>query len=387
MGTDPVSAALSLRGSLEAALDDPISNSIGEFAAQDPQTVAPAFRPAQAALRRSCDIWAATGIAGELLTAGAALYYNPACDEYLGADLPQYNDEVQPGLPGGQCPGVIYNVTARAVTRLNGNQNSNVNVSGSGPGPLTRETGTQDLNPGTTAFDRIRDANGTQLFAAGISTGGTGEVEAELLDIVITTNDPGGDVCGSLPDSGPSFDPTRPGPPPAPNFDFQPDNGPPININIGAPTVNADGTFSLPVTIGDVDIDFGALTPGGPTAPDEPTPDYDNPSPQQDIDGGDGSPGSGEGLDEDVEGVACVLVDVVSAPANADREAGPPDFLYGDAGWVRFKSATAPFNTKPERIVNDNQICCVPPEIEAVGYQVKANVGYTLRVRHILFEA
>lgn len=382
-----IEAGLALRGEIEAAIDQPIENSVGDFVAADPATIPDFLQPAQSAYRTACDIWAATGGLGEL-AGGAGLFYNPACGQYLGDDLPAFAEGDDSFVPGGQCPGTNYSFNAQFVVD---DVNNGPNFARSGVGPITIVNGTRsDGGPSVT----VVDGNGADIISGGSPPG----TDARFDITNMQRSDGMPDDCGDFNGNPDGYPPTRPGPGPAPGYDFNPGGGPAVPIIIGNPTFTDDG-FSLPVQIGDQNIDLGAGWPGGIVDDGSPQgPDYDNPSPDVPVEGTDdgvpSDPGNTpDGLDEDVEGLACVLTDVRSFPTNADRERGTPEGFFGSdragcrgAGWVIFKTAIPPFNIGPYFITLDNQMHCPPPGIEATGYKVHVNLGYTVSVRHLLLE-
>lgn len=368
-----VEAAISLRNSIESLVDDPIRGSVGNFVAADPNSIPSWLRPYQAAYRRACDIYAATGAVGDLV-GGIGVIYNPACGEYLGADLPQFTEGAGPGFTGGQCVGVEYLVTFNAVVFSGPLAGQTVQQQSQHPGPIGGFSGPQPSagNPNVPAMIL---SHGLDQFGR-TSTEFSGFTAANITNVQRIDGQP--DNCGDPPSDPDTYPPTRPGPPPAPTFDYtDDDDGRPIQITIGDPTINADGTISVPITVGDVKLDFSGGNPGGtPRATNDPEADFDNGS-DPIRPGDDGQPDDGVDYDGPV---SCALVVVTTEPANASKEVGGPEncFIQGfnsDAGWYRFVKELG--TTEQHRITSRTTISCYCCENKvADGFQVKFSYGY-----------
>lgn len=127
-------------------------------------------------------------------------------------NLPPQEIPFEGGVPGGQCPGVQYQVTTsyQAIIYLNGNVFNDVttnNVS-TGPGPISIETfDTQP--PNGIVGEQLRYSNGN--FAGGQTIGGGGanetfEVIRLQLDIVRLDGLP--DDCGEVPGDAVPYNPS-----------------------------------------------------------------------------------------------------------------------------------------------------------------------------------
>ena len=301
------------------------------------------------------------------------------CGDYLAPDQrPTFAPGDPPPFTGGQCPTSRYSLN---FTLQVFNCSSGVNAGGpssgtSNPlfGPVTIEgNGTnQVLFVGT-------DGNGNRAVQNlyGNNSGFCGRLSNTSLNVVSGVDD-----CGDLP-SGPSgWDPApNPFVEPPGGPDYDPGNGGPlINIDVGSPSVDIDGSINIPVTVDGVDINIGSPW-NGPEPVDtnpDPGPDFDNPSGPSTPGSGGGSDGDDnpdDGLDED-RAVTVVVVTVVTDGNSLDREAGGPSLTYGDsergsAGWFKWKYQGG--LTEPQRLQNGVNVftfgrgCCR----NADGYQVK----------------
>jgi hypothetical protein len=224
----------------------------GEFYARDPETVAPWLRPIQSAGRRACDIWAHTGSIGRVGPVGQVM--SAQCNPYLGGDAPtfspgdetvcltfEYNDVASPGQPWRDA------ITVCGIQKPYTIEGPETSISGFA-GCIYAQTPDGPVPLSCTNFSQF------------------------VPDLKIRE-------VSESPDGGqpPGYPPTRPGPPPPSDYDYDGGDGNVININVGGPTLNIDGSISLNVDVGGVGIDLAAGSPYGPGAATPPT----NPQPTQ----------------------------------------------------------------------------------------------------------
>lgn len=266
---NPVKNAIELRQQIKDFVDPLVAPTVGAFVGASTELIPPVLRPAQAAYRRLCDIHAATGLVGAALSSATLL--DPACGQYLGADNPVFTASPPP-FTGGQCVGVNYMVTNRLIR---------VNASGTVVQDLTSTIGPyQGPVQGIykrTEVGQFAPAGNVNLFGNYLIVGPgqtyvqlDGSTDSQTIQqrtrtvVSVARQDGLPDTCGNPPGSGPgSYPRTRTTPPPAANFTYNNYGGPSVDISVGSPTLNARGEFSIPVSIGDISLDFGGGIPGG----------------------------------------------------------------------------------------------------------------------------
>lgn len=237
---------LALRERIQSFVGPALDNTIGRFVETPEVNIPGVLKPYHSAYRRVCDIYARSGIAGDLVNALAQNFYDNACGRYLGADLPTYSG-------GGVCldKTLTYNFVAVANPGqpVAGPITANVRAPYSIQGPA-------DIGvPGTVACIYADTPLGNVSLTCTSQPQFVNDLA--VLDLVESDNcDP--------PVPPPSYDPTLPGPAPPSNYEYDNPDGPNVVINVGDPTVNIRGEFSLPITIGDVNFDFGAGEVNGP---------------------------------------------------------------------------------------------------------------------------
>jgi len=363
--------ALELKQLISESVSPAIATTIGEFVAANPANIPAPLRPYQAAYRRVCDIHAATGLGA---VGGADIVLNPACGDYLGADLPTYQGG-QPPFVGGQCPAqydveIIVQDTRNGVLQSPDNKGFN-NVQGPIGGASIVPTGPRSYNvvlqTGTGPVSRGYTSSNADTF--------TGAIQSITPQI-----DSGVDNCGDPPAPPGSYPPTRPpGQRPPSDFTFDDGSGPPVQISVGNVSIDAQGTLSIPVDVGGIDLDFGGGTPGGENdTPPVRRPDLDNPG--QPIRPGD--PNQPEDGVEEMQPVICFQVFVTQEPPNKSVEVGGEEDIFiegqaSDAGWARFIIGTG--TTEPIRILSrSNMFCyCCSDKVVPNGIQVKFSYGFS----------
>lgn len=251
----PLENAQQLKDDIRAYIDPIFAPTVGRFVSENSENIPPPLRPFQAAYQRMCDIFASTGALGSVL-GGIDVLYDPACRDYLGADLPEYQPGSEPPFAGGQCAGTVYQVTIPFTAR---NRSSGVVVSREGSG--------QGLGPVTVA--RIFDSPGgvsVEIMFANTIVGGVaaGNADIETQEAPQVSAISGPDNCGNLPGTLDGWPPTRTTPPPPDEFIFDDESGPPVSIAIG-PLIQVNGYASLTVDVGGVQLDFGRR--GGESPP------------------------------------------------------------------------------------------------------------------------
>lgn len=352
-----------------------------EFIAADPADIPAVLRPVQQGQRWWCERLANTGVDESIV----GDYANDLCSPYLAPDqLPQFNPGSVP-FTGGQCPGETYNVAWRFEGTITNVQNGDVNprvLQGNETvtGPVTRDVN-RTSSPGSTSPNETVEIiiNGVGVASAAFTKG-----SGSFTTFNPETADGGPDVCGDPPGTPPSYGPA-PNPPQDPGGMpiYDPGGGRPgVQIDIGLPSVNIDGTINAPITIDGNEFNLGGPYNGTPSSqPGPDSPDYAQPGNPQSpgpggADGGDNPP---DGLDFSGP-VAAVLVNITQSPPNTNREIGGPEAIVygqpcGDYGWFRWKAGAGV--TGEERITAQSQMfifspgCCV----ETNGFEVKFSFG------------
>lgn len=157
-----------------------------------------------------------------------------------------------PPAQGGQCVGVLYDITGTATATLaNGNVSTNP-VNSQGVGPLSID---QDAPPGTVG-EFVRDSNGDTVASVFIAAP-EGDVR---LDVTFSRVDGLPDNCGDMPSQW------RPGANPGPAADILPPGFDPRNPLPRIPNPNVPGAFiDLPPL--DDGLIPSANPSGGPGSP------------------------------------------------------------------------------------------------------------------------
>lgn len=297
-----------------------VQEQVGEFIANGPDTGLPGHVRNQ--YRKRCDQFANLPTWVEVLGTGSAGTMRRMCTPYWDAGGFDGPEVAPPPFTGGQCAGVLYNISA-TVTATSPFTGAVFTTTSSvaRAGPIQAVIPTALVNrsvctlpggaSGFRTFSNIRlritvTANGISAPAPstvipgdwGPSTCTLNPAEpndlAVLTNLVITRADGLPDECGNLPDT------VRPGPNPPP--DPGPTPGP-------EPTTDPDNPFGPPLLPIPPYIDpvFGPTDIGDP-----------------DPDGGGGGAGGGDGLPGDPDAIADPAGSTGAGPDGADVDFGEP---------------------------------------------------------------
>lgn len=292
------------------------------------------------------------------------------CSPYWAEDGRTGPTQGPPPFSGGQCEGANYRVELTTNwTNAQGQPQQSVSNNGA-LGPIE---GVQVQ--GNDVFITDGSSNSPRILFNGPS-GST--VQSSNISNV-TLLDPGEDNCGDPPSEfipgtgyqGEQFD--------APQM--VPDqNGNNVPVIAFEPTIDASGNLSIPVNVGDVELNFGGGNGGGGETP---TVDYDNPGPGESPGPGGGPDGGNNppnGVDSNVRASA-VTVTITTEPVNSSREVGSNENIFisgenSDGGWFRWKVGNG--FTDPVRLLSRTTHIIFSPGIcaEADGYQVKFSQGF-----------
>lgn len=340
---------------------------------------APGFTGAVGAVARGvCDGYRKNEIAGLIAGVWAGglggLALNEGCKPYWDSQSPSVGPPTYAEqFPVAQCP-VVY--TFRYFIVFQYRQSNGVLVTVRDPSSGTLQT-TRTGPLGTPYYEITEGRNIRVMIPTGLGPSLLGVLQTSLTATErsgsatlsnIARQDGLPDNCGT---PTTVFTPA-PGGPSAPPwgqpFTYTGSDNNPTTIVIDAPKFSPNGTFSIPITIDGVPMDYG---PAGnnPTI----SPDYENPNPEQSPGVGGQQPGE---IDKDEETTALIIVLNEPYPSNKVLEmGGPEDVLQAgqlsDAGWYRFKygEAITPWKRIAQRVT-----IAFPDIVNGgipTGYQVK----------------
>ena len=344
---------------------------------------------AQAAGRSACRIYGTGNID---LNAASTEKYERACRPYLDDRDPGRGPSVKTPFPGGQCAGILYNVTYNTESRTStssvcsafGPPASRTSLIPSGPvlGPIGAPT--EKIVPDSNFSNRDRRQSFEVMTGSGlrfINVGGSSSTfhsscgpSVRLSNFAVVRVDGQADNCGSPPpivtQPEPIADPT---PPP---FRFNPDPFVDIDVDVD---VDVDGRIIFNIGTGPITVDpFGGGGGGGGDSDLGGNDPVGGPG----TSGGSSDTGPGgvdEGSADEGEELVGVLVQVLSAPLGANRFFNNSELVYRGAYYVAMgypgrlgldmSGGTAEtlqfFHAQQRGLTN---------------HRVRANVGFNLRV-------
>lgn len=370
--------------SLTGLLEDYVRGGLGDFVfaatdlpgfLADTSPVVAAAQPTRQIVRAACRSYA-RGFGPQNLP-GFDAVWGGICQPYLDSigESPQQGGLARP-FSGGQCPGVLYNITTTFQNPQTGE------VTGvdqrQGLGPISVRSGGNQA-PGSPCQNGTKYFPGKELVIQGIpriSWDGLCGNFSSLRSISVVPADGSPDECGDPP---PDYQPpqVRPGLPSLPPTPVDIPGIGPVNIDVG---FNPDG--SLTVNLPDVGIEvpiedpfgFGGDGAGGGGGGTPPPPPGDVGEPGQPATTAEGGEAEGEAPPGSV--LVGVRVEILTVPSNRNRYTSE---VYRGAYYV-YMGVPGLLDLDPAgAMVRTDQFIFAEKE-NLTAWRVRANSKYVIRV-------
>jgi len=366
----PAAVAAAAAAELPRIFDDAL-DTLREGEAQylkDGQPTSLTGRISQAAGRSACRIYSTGDVD---LSPAAAEKYERACRPYLDDIYPPSRPTIEQPFRGGQCE-AVYSVNM-TMTQKDGLPSITLNNRVRGPIGGFRITSTSPFQGQVFARNNItNNANCGNLPAQAPAwrNVGLGGTNFEGQSIKVNSITPCGlDNCGSVPPEVIQPDP-NPDPTPPP-FRFNP--GPDIDVDIDV-DVDVDGSITINVGTGPITVNpFGGG--GGGASGNDPVGGPGTPGA-----GGDTSAGGQQGGEADSgEELVGVLVQILSAPLDANRFFNNSELVYRGAYYVAM-GYSGRLGLDMSGGTAETLQFFHAQQRGLTHYRVRANVGFNLRV-------